>query len=348
MGRFIVFIFLYFDGDYIWKLMYCFIGGSGSTGSSLLANILNRHSKVLCGPETYLFTKHQLFEDWTHSKENLLHGKLKSFPWHRYSRVDLSHEYYQWEEGKLLGLLKYAKDIKEFSDEFFSHTRRQYNKTHWIEKTPSNVYNFHLLPEYFPGCYLIHTVRNPYDAILSLNKRGFNIYYATALYLLNTAVGMAMRHYDNYIELIYEDFVNDPEKELRRICTKLGIRFEKEMLSKAKEQIDEDISSWGASESGEVLKNHTGKFNAESWLVQHEIIYTVNSLAVSRYYKEKYNLEFVRIPEICEYYGFKHYEDEGLYNIFQLQIDKSRDHILRCIKGYPGRGKRYPVGIYKM
>ena len=39
------------------------IGGSGSSGSSLLATILNRHPEVAVGPELSLFNKPVLYEN---------------------------------------------------------------------------------------------------------------------------------------------------------------------------------------------------------------------------------------------------------------------------------------------
>lgn len=327
--------------------MYCFIGGSGSTGSSVLANVLNRHSQVMCGPETYLFTKHQIFEDWDFAKRQMIEGTLRSFPWHQYAGTDLLHPYYEWAPKKLKELIYYSKDISEFSEEFFGHKRRNARKHFWAEKTPSNVFGFQYLKEHFPGCYLIHIVRNPYDTIASLNRRGFSIYYATCLYLLNTAVGLSMSSYDNYIQVAYEDFVTDPEEELLRICIKLGIRYEDTMLKEAVEVFNADIPSWKQSESSEISSKSIGGFDELSRLVRHEIVYSVNSLMISKYYKNKYKLVFQDIPSICSHLGYQHFDDDGLYNIFQLQIDKTRDHLMRILKGYPNTFSKYPIVIWK-
>ncbi len=323
--------------------MNCFIGGSGSTGSSLLANVLNRHSQIFCGPETYLFSKHQLYENWTIHKNSIIEGKLRSFPWHRYSQVDLLHKAFNWEIRALKELVSYSNFIAEFSEEFFTHTLRHYRKEIWIEKTPSNVYGFSHLPEAFPNCYLIHTVRNPYDTIASLNKRGFSVYYSVCLYLLNTSVGLAMNNYEHYLEVVYEDLVTDPPAYLKRLCNNLGIPFENQMLEKAEHAFEADIPTWKQSEHREITDSSIGGFADLSKFVQDEIISTINALQISPSYQQKFKLEFTDIPSICSHYGFQHYEDDGFHNIFQLQIDKTRDHIMRILKNYPSRFRDYPI-----
>ena len=323
--------------------MNCFIGGSGSTGSSVLANVLNRHSRLFCGPESYLYTKEQLFDDWNTTKVKILDGKIKSFPWHRYSRVDIDHEAFDWDRRKLRELINYSPDIFEFSEEFFGNALRAERKYHWIEKTPSNVYCFRELEQRFPNCYLINTIRNPYDTIASLNRRGFSVYYATSLYLLNTAIGLAMKDYENHIPIVYEEMVTRPKEVISQLCMRLGVKFEQNMLAQSKSSFDEDIDSWRQSESSEISPDSIGGFAELSRLVQEEIITTVNALSISPFYIKKYQIEFPDIPAICEYMNFQHYEDDGFHNIFQMQIDKTRDHFSRIIKGYPSKFSQYPI-----
>ncbi len=325
--------------------MHCFIGGSGSTGSSILANVLNRHSKIFCGPETYLFTKHQLFENWKDHKKLILGGKLKSFPWHQYSKVDVFEQEYEWDYRKLAELIEYSNFFSEFAEEYFRYPASVSKKYHWIEKTPSNVYGFKDLVELFPNSFLIHTIRNPYDTIASLNRRGFSIYYATCLYLVNTAVGLSMRNYKQYVPVVYEELVTQPEMELRNLCNILAIKFESQMLEASSLGKREDISSWNLSENEPISSDSIGGFAKLSRFVQDEIIYTINSLRISNFYIEKYKLDIVDIESICKLMDFQHYKDDGFHNIFQLNIDKSRDHLSRIYRGYPSRYNQYPINF---
>lgn len=323
--------------------MRCFIGGSGSTGSSVLANVFNRHSEVFCGPESYLFTKFQLFEQWETYKHKLIEGKIRSYPWHRFSKNLLQHEAFGWDNKKLKDLLEYAHFIEEFAEEFFRSAASSEGKRYWMEKTPSNVFGFKYLPDHFPNCFLIHTIRNPYDTIASLNKRGFSVYYATCLYLVNVCVGLGMRTYEHYLTVVYEDLVKNPRREVERLCDALGIAFEEEMLSSKNSGFDQDIESWDLSEHDAISDKGSGTFASVSRFVQEEIVYMVNALRISPFYAKEFNCTIVDIPGICELMGFEHFEDGGFMNIFQLNIDKQRDHLSRIMKGYPNKGRKYPV-----
>ncbi|WP_235298268.1 sulfotransferase family protein [Portibacter marinus] len=320
-----------------------FIGGSGSTGSSLVANVLNRHPDLFCGPETHLFTKHQLFKQWEENKHKIIEDKLKSYAWHMYSRTEVLNKNYGWTTKKLNDLIEYAHFIEEFSDEFFTSAARSYGKRYWIEKTPSNVYGFKDLTAHFPNCFLMQTIRNPYDTIASLNRRGFSIYYSTCMYMVNTCVGLAMRNYDKYIPIIYEDMVKNPDSVMNDICDRLGIKYDATMLQPTEMGFDHDIDSWGLSEHGVIAERSVGSFESASRFVQEQIIYTVNSFRLTPYYIKRYGCDIVDIPSICRLLGYQHYDDGGFMNIFQLNIDKARDHFLRIVKGYPNKLSKYPV-----
>ncbi len=68
------------------------MGGSGSTGSSLLKNILNRNSKIFAGTETSLFCKKGIYFNWSSAKSRLLKRGvrgLRNFGFHIYNGTDL-------------------------------------------------------------------------------------------------------------------------------------------------------------------------------------------------------------------------------------------------------------------
>jgi hypothetical protein len=186
-------------------------------------------------------------------------------------------------------------------------------------------------------------MRNPYDTIASLNRRGFSIYYSSCLYLMNTLAGLAMREYANYISIVYEELVNYPEKMLSELCNKLGIKFETGMLEPGKKYSNNGIDSWKLKENDVISNASVGTFANVSRFIQEEIIYTVNNLAASKYYREHFKLDLFDIEGICDFMDFHHYKDDGLHNVFQLQIDKTRDHLGRIIKSYPSKFSKYPI-----
>ena len=85
--------------------MVVLMGGSGSTGSSLLKNILNRHTKIYAGEESNLFCKKELYADFNNSKHRItkrgLFG-LKNHGWHIYNGIDFVNNDYPISNAQII------------------------------------------------------------------------------------------------------------------------------------------------------------------------------------------------------------------------------------------------------
>jgi len=67
------------------------IGNSAGVGSSLLSQILNRHSQVFSGKDSHLFTKKVLYTNWEENKSRILSKGIKglrSSGWHLYNGTE--------------------------------------------------------------------------------------------------------------------------------------------------------------------------------------------------------------------------------------------------------------------
>ncbi|MBK7410802.1 MAG: sulfotransferase [Saprospirales bacterium] len=119
------------------------IGGSPSTGSSVLVNMLNRHPDVVAGPETYLFIHPKLYTEWPAYRWFLLHrskwGGLKSIGWFRKNGADLLDPFYGWTQESLSAEIPQALDLPAFAEAFFSKSRKGKDASRWVEKSPSNA-----------------------------------------------------------------------------------------------------------------------------------------------------------------------------------------------------------------
>lgn len=88
--------------------MTVLIGCAGSSGSTLLPTLLNRHPKLFSGPELNLLNKEQLFEDWEHWENRV----FSFFPfcstrgWQVYRRSNLSDPAYGWSRREVRTLLR--------------------------------------------------------------------------------------------------------------------------------------------------------------------------------------------------------------------------------------------------
>lgn len=153
------------------------IGGSPSTGSSVLVNVLNRHPELAAGPETYLFIHPDLYREWDRYGHYLLKRDrfrgLKSIGWFRKNGADLLLPEYGWDPAGLAALLNRSASFPEFVEGYFSTAMTRKGATQWIEKSPSNSLAFPDFLKFFPEGKVIHTTRNPYDAVASLIARTF-------------------------------------------------------------------------------------------------------------------------------------------------------------------------------
>jgi hypothetical protein len=120
-------------------------------------------------------------------------------------------------------------------------------KERWGDKTPMYMQFLPLLERLFPDARYVHLIRDGRDAALSFlgmpegvvtrtwahptDAAGFACQWRTevaAAHGLGRRVGAG-----RYLELRYEQLVEDPERELKRICTFAELPFEADMLSYA-------------------------------------------------------------------------------------------------------------------
>ena len=112
---------------------------------------------------------------------------------------------------------------------------RRNGKQRWGDKTPDYVEHLDALWNMFPGCQIIHLVRDGRDVALSLSHVSWgttHIERAASDWARMTTLGRKMGRMisDSYLEVRYESLVTDPPRELQAICDFLGEPYAPEML----------------------------------------------------------------------------------------------------------------------
>lgn len=199
-----------------------FIGGCGRSGTTLFKELLNRHSRCACGPETSLY-------GLAFDLENI------SVPW-------------KLDQAELESMRDRSRNLIEFADEFAGRFLSSEGKARWVEKTPNNVRAIDRLLTWYPNGRFIHVVRDGRDVVCSLRHhpkervragriepvRVTNPIEKTAQrWLRDTSRGLSYKEHPRCLEVRYETFVRDPEHELRRVCSFIGERYEPGMLDPA-------------------------------------------------------------------------------------------------------------------
>jgi hypothetical protein len=126
------------------------------------------------------------------------------------------------------------------------------------EKTPQHLYNVETLVEWFPGCKIIHTFRDPRGIFAShlnqLKRSRWGKREALTRFLPERLADAILTPYqvahttwrwrdavrlhrkyqallgDRYLMVRFEDLVTQPEVEVRRICRFLSVPFRQSML----------------------------------------------------------------------------------------------------------------------
>jgi Sulfotransferase family len=125
---------------------------------------------------------------------------------------------------------------------FETYAERQ-GKARWGDKTPLYMQQLPLLERIFPDALWVHLVRDGRDAALSFLElpEGFSgktwaqprtvARFAARWRTEILAARRLGRHAGGrYLELRYEDLVDDPERELRRVCEHASLPLEPGML----------------------------------------------------------------------------------------------------------------------
>ncbi len=282
--------------------MSILIGGSPSTGSSLLRRILNRHSAIFCGSETSLFAKSELYLDWGANKNKLLRPSLfglSNAGWHRFIGIDLAEEY-NTDRNTLRTLINNNDSFKAFINALYNPILKNTDKTIWAEKTPSNAFTLSYFLQEFENGKVIHTVRDPLDTIASLYNRGMSVFNAVAVYMLNTAMASQLHNDNRNYTIKYEDLVASPEKTVNALCNFIDVTYESTMLLPDKKPSgDLKMEGWNYKETDTIGAKSIGRYAMSSPDIQNEILDAV--LLMRATIEDK----IYSVEEVCKLYGYE-------------------------------------------
>jgi protein-tyrosine sulfotransferase len=218
-----------------------FIGGCGRSGTTLFKELLNRHSRCACGPETSLF-------GLPFNIENI------AAPWD----IDTAH---------LKEMRSASSNLIEFADRFACEFLSEEGKSRWVEKTPNNVRAIDRLLTWYPQGRFIHVVRDGRDVVCSLRnhprerivdgkivpmKIDNPVELSAERWLKDTMMGLAFKDHPRCLEVRYEALVTDPEAELKRVCAFIGENYESAMMAQtthAEQRSGQNLNNERASRS---------------------------------------------------------------------------------------------------
>lgn len=129
---------------------------------------------------------------------------------------------------------------------FYRAYARTRGKSRWGDKDPGNMLRLHRLDRWFPGCRILHIVRDGRDACLSQVRQSFGFQevlpcadaWREQVWWVRR-IGELLGP-ERYLDLRYEDLVREPRSVLERTCRFLELDFTEDMLA-YHERVDEAV-----------------------------------------------------------------------------------------------------------
>jgi len=216
------------------------IGGCGSSGTTLLRELIDLSPTIFCGPELSFLNKRQLYEQpysqtRDEFKQYLDQGiptmaslSIAWLPWsatfshRREYRFMENPQNYGYTPAELDELPQHFSSFSDLVDGFFAKTLQQAGKLRWAEKTPTNCYCIQQFLDLYPQGRYVQAIRDGRDVVPSLVKRGYPAPIAVRRWMYDTACGLRFRGQPRYTEVRYEALVTQPEQTLQALYTFLG------------------------------------------------------------------------------------------------------------------------------
>ncbi len=290
----------------------CLVGNSPSSGSTLLADLLDSTKFTACGPELEIFS-HEKFlvknpqsSDLSGSYSKMIAPRATS----SYLRTDrLKH--YGLSQSDLEKLIDSANSFSEFSESFSIHYLDFRNKSKngiVFEKTPQNLNNLHQFLEHSDG-YFVHIVRNPVFVVRSLINRSWSMRSALATWMSYESKLMRFKGNERIISIKYEDLVQKPYETIQMLIQTInpGLKISLEEIrtghqeNRYRQKTSKRKDSWSTQSIQEIK-------NANDWSkIKPEFLKRLNgfkSSTLSSKYAKRYKLEPLTFQELLEEYGY--------------------------------------------
>jgi hypothetical protein len=224
----------------------CLIGGCGSSGTTLLAHLLDGIGDLRCSPEAYVFHHESLYDSRDFKRE--LYRALSQLGRRVIWEIEgvrhllVPPIFISGRDFFALNTIDDEYDLYrdvDSVDALARHLKNNMERRHgfprpflWVDQTPKNVLVAVRFLEALPEARFVHLIRDGRDVVASLAKR-----YAhetpgksRATYLevgamrwcYDVSRGLAARGRPGYLEIRYEDLTADPLASINRILSHLG------------------------------------------------------------------------------------------------------------------------------
>ena len=273
-----------------------FIVGNSRSGTTMMLRIFNNHDQLMVLNELHFFEelwspidkgKSISRADAIFLMQKLLLIQRKGY------KVGFDDFSIFYDEAKQV-LDKFEDKDLIPENIFYQFAKREValnGKSIVCEKTPQNVFYLKEIFELFPNAKVINMVRDPRGVMLSQknkwNRRNLGGWYITKkearrlrinyhpitlTTLWNAAINAVKKNEDDQriLTVIFEELVNQPEQEIKKICKHIDVSFNPEMMMITQESssIEPDSEEKGFKKERVANWQKGGLNNTEIWFCE--------------------------------------------------------------------------------
>ncbi|MHA1758051.1 MAG: sulfotransferase family protein [Promethearchaeota archaeon] len=312
-----------------------FIVGAPRSGTTLIANILSRHSKIFIPGETHFFDdiyslRKKLGNPSNPSSMTKIIKRLSTL-YKRYNEpLDQERINHLFSDHKILNKFKFScKNYRDIFSFFMEIQMRHEGKQRWGNHTPRDIFNIKDILSFYPNAKILVCVRDARDFLLSYKYKWRvtsierieslkKIYHPVVTSLLwkssmrqISAIRTKMGN-DNLMIIKYENLVQNPEEVVYKICKFIGEKFEKRML-----EVNSHNSSFQVRDRG-IFSSSVGRWRGSLAKEEAYVAQLINrrELESFGYQIEKIQVNLLKVIKIFMSFPF------GLWRA--LKVTKGR------------------------
>jgi len=213
-----------------------FIVGNPRSGTTLLRFILSSHRRLYVPGETGFipFLPTDGVSQMSLAQVEAVLDRIGQLNRNWRNMVDDTECFYRGLSGRAL---------RHVLDALYRRKILDHDAVRWGDKTPSYVRYIPVLNRIFPTSQFVHVIRDGRDVALSAQQKWgherwyMDIYYLLKNWVRNVEKGCEDGHRlgpDRYLDICYEDLVQNPADTVKGVCSFLGERFDPALLDHTK------------------------------------------------------------------------------------------------------------------
>lgn len=257
--------------------------------------MLDAHPDLLCGPELSILGHPLVWQGrgdtWrkrlldcldlypsrpSNEQWNLDHGAVPymaiidvhNLPWYGLSRESLN------------GLILDCDSVEDMVRGLVGPALMRQRKRFWAEKSPPNLYAMPLFLERYPEGKAVVMVRDGRDVVCSLLQRGFTLYEASSIWLVETTLSLMLSAHPRVKLIRYEDLVGSPARVLSDLNEFLDLPPANDVQLRYHEHSDRVVSdsslqvtSWTNLPTAAISSSAVGRWRRDLSVAQLEVFY---------------------------------------------------------------------------